>query len=390
MDKMRLRARHFAIVLGAGLAGGIASPILADDSARETGQTEPYPYVTGGISAEFYLDATVDADNRDVRGTDAYSSTELNAEAHVNRLFSIVTGMVVEPVEDRLPREDRYFEDHGLYVEQLYGKVNVGSLELLAGKFNAAFGRAWDDAPGIYGTDMAADYELTERVGAGVILQWENTPIGSAKLQASAFHVDTSVLARSAFTNRGVAYRFDGGLSDTGGFDSFAISLDGEKLPQLTGVSYTVGFVHQAAGEDDVDDQNGFVFGVQAAKSYNSVELRWIAEAAYFDYGGDLYGSGDPGTFANSLFYFTAGLESKLGKYHAAAAYSMRQAHLFNGSHFDDWQYQLSAGKDVGSGWSLDLGYKVLMEAGKESRIFGLMLIKTLDIDTRRSGAWIN
>jgi hypothetical protein len=387
---MGAKARNFAIAVCGGLAGAMASPVLAEDSAREGGQTRHYPYVTGGISAEFYVDAVFDADNRDVRGTDAYSSTELNAEAHMNRFFSLVTGLVVEPVEDRLPREDRYFEDHGLYVEQLYGKVNVGSLELFAGKFNAAFGRAWDDAPGIYGTDMAADYELTERVGAGVILQWENTPIGSAKLRASAFHADSSVLSRSAFNDRGPAYRVDGRLSDTGGLDSFSIALDGEKLPQLTGASYTVGFVHQAGGEDDVDDQNGVVFGAQAAKQYDSLEFRWIAEAAYFDYGGDLYGAGDPAMFADSLSYLTAGLEAKSGKYHAAAAYSVRQADLFNGTQFDDWQYQLSAGMDVGSGWSLDIGYKVLTEAEEESRILGLMLIKTMEIDTRRAGSWIN
>jgi hypothetical protein len=77
MDRMGAKARHLAIAVCGGLAGAMATPVLADDSAREGGQTGHYPYVTGGISAEFYVDAVFDADNRDVRGTDAYSSRKL-------------------------------------------------------------------------------------------------------------------------------------------------------------------------------------------------------------------------------------------------------------------------------------------------------------------------
>lgn len=32
------------------------------------------------------------------------------------------------------------------------------------GKLNPGFGIAWDKAPGIYGTDLAEDYEISERI----------------------------------------------------------------------------------------------------------------------------------------------------------------------------------------------------------------------------------
>jgi hypothetical protein len=390
MTQIVMGARHCVLIIGCVLVGGMLSPLLADDSATNAVPEKRYPYLKADVSAEFYVDAVLSADNPDAKGTDVYSSTELNAEVHVNNRFSIMSGLVIEPVDDRHPGQDRFFEDHGLYVEQLFGKLHVTAFDVFAGKFNPAFGRAWDDAPGIYGTDLAAGYELTERVGAGVLLERENTQIGTAKLQASVFHVDMSVFSHSAFTDRGPAYRLDGGLGDTGRMDSFAISLDGEKLPQLAGVSYNVGFVHQARGRNDSDDQNGFVAGAQLTRSANELELRWITEAAYFDYGGDVYAGGDPDLFVNELSYFTIGFEAKIRNFHAAAAYSAREATMVNGTHFDDWQYQISGGMDLGFDWSLDLGYKVLKEQGQESRVLGLMLIKTIQIDTPLSGAWLN
>jgi hypothetical protein len=366
----------------AAAMAGLVTPLLADDGAEKAEATKRYPYVSGDISAEFYLDTVFDADNPDAKGQDAYNTTEIKAEAHFSEWVSIFTGLVLEPVKDRQPGDDRYFEDHGLYVEQLYGKLSFNSVQVLAGKFNPAFGRAWDDAPGIYGTDMAVDYELTERVGAGFSVRKDSTAFGTAKLQASAFHADKSFLADSAFTSRADAYRVDGGLSDTGNLDSFAISLEGKKLPDFPGISYNLGYAHQAGSGADLDDQNGFVFGLQAERKYNGAEFKLIVEAAYFDYAGDLYDSGDPDLFVEAAWYLTLGLETKIDKYHAAAAYTMRDAELFNESDFDDYQYQVSAGIDFAPGWSLDIGYKFLRAQGEESYTLGLMLIKVIEFDT--------
>jgi hypothetical protein len=373
----KIRALLFAAAVGA--MAGMASPVLAAEDAETPEAPKTYPYLSGDISVEFYFDATIDADNPDAKGNDAYNTTEMTTEAHFSPRFSVLSHLVLEPVRDRLPGDDRYFEDHGLYVEELYGKLNFDPVQLFAGKFDAAFGRAWDDAPGIYGTDIAADYELTERIGAGFSFQRDDTVIGTAKLLASVFHADTSVLGRSAFTSRGEAYLVDGGLSDTGDFSSFAVSLEGEKLPGLSGISYNLGFVHQAGSVEDLDDQNGVVFGLQAERSYNGVAFKWIAETAYFDYGGDVYAAGDPALFADKLWYRTLGVEAKMGKYHAAAVYATRDADLFDGTHFDDVQYQLSAGIDLGENWTLDIGYKFLNAQAEESHTVGLMLVKAIE-----------
>ena len=77
-----------------------------------------------------------------------------------------------EPVQDPDPGDDRFLEDHGLYAEELFVNYETGHFAGYAGKFNPSFGTAWDLAPGIFGTDLAEDYEITERIGLGGALKF--------------------------------------------------------------------------------------------------------------------------------------------------------------------------------------------------------------------------
>ncbi len=371
-------------LIGAVSIGLFAGPLRADeDDAAAKTAPKSYPYIEGEVSIELHHDSVVQSSDPDLEGNDSFTKTELEAAAHFNKYFALYTHFTLEPVLDRDAGDDRFFGDHGVYVEELYGKVTLEPFELFAGKFNPAFGRAWDDTPGVYGTDLVEDsYQLTERLGVGVTVSREKTAIGDVKITASAFYADTSVLSNSAFTTRGQLDRLDGGLSNTNGPESFAVSLEGEAVPGFPGISYNLGFVHQAGGVDDIDDQNGVVFGLQSKRSYNGVELALIGEAAWFDYGGDFYDTEIPAEFVDSFWFLTLGTEAKMGRYHGAIAYTGRYAELYNGTEFDDFQLQVSAGIDLDRGWTLDLGYKFLQEAEEESHTVGLLLEKKIEFNT--------
>ena len=371
-----------AIIVCAIACRAFAAPARADDD-DEKAKPRNYPSIEGEVSIEMRYDNVFDADSSDLKGSDSFTKTELEATAHFNKYFGLYTHFTFEPVEDRHDGEDRFFSDHGLYAEEIYGKLTLDPFEIFAGKFNPAFGRAWDDTPGVYGTDLVEDsYQLTERLGVGFSVSREHTAFGDVKLIASAFYADTSALSNSAFVNRGQRDRLDGGLSNTNTLDSFALSLEGEKIPGLPDVSYNLGFVHQAAGVNDINDQNGVVFGLQSKCNYNGVEIKLIGEAAYFDYGGDFYETDDPTQFVDSFWFLTLGAEAKMGRYHAAVAHTGRYAELFDNTNFDDYQGQLSAGIDLERGWALDLGYKYLVEAEDESHTIGLLLKKKIAFDT--------
>jgi hypothetical protein len=369
-----------ACALGLSILG---APLRADEDDAAKAKPKTYPYIDGELSIEIHHDSVFDTNNPALEGSDSFTKTELDATAHFSRYFALQTHFTFEPVLDRDPGEDRFFSDNGVYAEEFYGKVTLDPFEIFAGKFNPAFGRAWEDAPGVYGTDMVEDsYQLTERLGLGFSVSREHTGIGKLKLTASAFYADTSVLSNSGITNRGQLDHIDGGLSNTNSLDSFALSLEGEGIPGLPGISYNLGFVHQAGGVNDIDDQNGVVFGLQSKREYNGVKIALIGEAAYLDYGGDFYETDDPTQFVDSFWLLTLGAEAAMGRYHAAVAYTSRYAELFNATDFDDYQFQISAGIDLERGWKLDLGYKYLTEATDESHIVGLLLKKTIEFDT--------
>ena len=79
--------------------------------------------------------------------------------------WSVFGHAVIEPVGDPAQSENRAFEDIGLYIEELFVEYSADSFGARAGKLNAEFGIAWDRAAGVYGTDIAEDYEISERIG---------------------------------------------------------------------------------------------------------------------------------------------------------------------------------------------------------------------------------
>lgn len=389
MFRLKFAAGASGVAACALALGLMAAPLPAfaaddDEDAKASEAPRSYPYLKGEITTEFHYDNVTGADDPDAEGADAYNKTEAEIGAYFNRFLSLQTMLKYEPVTDREPGEDRYFDDHGAYAEELYAQLDLAPFTIIAGKYGVAFGKAWDVTPGVYGTDMAEDYELSERLGGAVSVEREKTAIGTVKLTAGAFYADTSVLSDSAFTSRGQVDRLDGGLSNTNTLDSFALAVEGSDLPGLPGIGYNLGYVHQAAGVFDIDDQNGFVFGLTGERKFNSVKFEWIAETAYFDYGGNLFDAEADETdlYVKNLWYYTLGGKVTVDRYNLAVAYTGRQSELYDGTNYDDYQFQVSAGVELPREWSIDVGYKFAREEAEDSHTVGVMLTKKLEFDT--------
>lgn len=332
--------------------------------------------VEGAI--EVQNDWTFDSDDPTAEINDLFATIEVGIDFRPVEWLFFHTDIVTEAVLDPGPGEDRVFEDHGTYLETLYGGVQIYNAQIFGGKINPSFGTAWDTAPGIYGADFAEDYELTERIGFGVAVELGGPDTGVFVVTSNAFFTDTTALSQSAFTNRGRTRLADGGPSNTESLESFSITVDASDIPALPGFTAHGGFRHQAAGVGDFGDENGGVFGItQAFDIDDESAFEVVAEIAYFDQ----FGAG-----ANDNLYAIIGGAYTTGPWNAAIAYTLREISDGPvGTNFTDHLVQVSAGRELFHEITLDLGYKFAREGGVDSHTFGVLLAREFGFAVPRS-----
>lgn len=182
---------------------------------------------------------------------------------------------VLEPVRD--PDSDRAFGDTGVYFEEVFLQVALGPAELRAGKIGPVFGLIEAREPGLYGDELAGDYELSERIGLEASLPFQALG-GEHVLTAATFVADRTPLSGALFTSRERLRRRDGGVSNTARPGSFALSAAGE----FGDTAYSAGVRVQSAGRGDEADEQGAVFGLARETEVFDTALVLAAEAAHF------------------------------------------------------------------------------------------------------------
>lgn len=338
----------------AGLAAVLAPPVLAGDA-----QAKPGP--SGELAMEFEVVSVLDSDDPDAELSDAGFTLEPALSYAFTPHWSVQAALVLESVLETEPGEDRFVEDTGLYVEQLFIQYRDTWGHVYAGKFNPPFGQAWDAAPGLYGADFAEDYELTERVGLGAALT-----LGKAAVSVNVFTTDRSVLSASLFTERDRVRLADGGAGNTESLKSFSLTLDGELGDNL---GYHAAVLSQGAGAGGAGDETGLALGVvHTWKPDTATTLSLLLEGAGFRH--------IAGSEADAR-YLTTGLALRRGAWNLGLAGALRRLDG-GGEDSRDWLWQLSGGYSFASGLSVELGYRQTQESGIRSQAVGLLAAYTL------------
>lgn len=312
---------------------------------------------SGPFSAEFSIELQSDF---------TYDSTDPTAE--INNTFATIEGglsfaftpqtslnatLLIEQVID--PTNDSFLEDHGFYAEELFFAHDFGVAKLVLGKFNPAFGSAWDVAPGIYGVDFAEDYEITERLGGAVIVPF-TAANGEHELAFSVFQADRTILSDSIGTERGQNSRNAGGVANTGSPESVALSVSGA----FGSTGYNAGIQYQAKGRGDAADQTGLVFGVNHIFDGGSVPLELLAEIAWFD---EFDGT------RNSATYGTLGVAAPIGPVTVSAVYAVREVETMSTDHLAT----VSAEMELFENFTGALGYRYGREGGERNHTIGTL-----------------
>lgn len=273
----------------------------------------------------------------------------------------------------RPPSEDRFFEDEGLFARKLFAEVKVtDQLTIQAGKFTPSFSFASLVTPGMYGNNYNKEIELIERVGFGADYRFTNSNGASYTVSAASFFDDTSILSDSLGSSRGRKSRDDGGASNTESFESFAFSLQGSDFSSAPGLSYKIGLLHEARGEGDSRDENGFL--IAAARSLPLSRERsftWIAEIApIWNFEGS----------ADDVVYASGGLVYEEGPWTGVVSGTYRERRLATGGRFDDYSIQTSIDYAFGGGLSLAIAHEFLRAQNNRSRRVGVRLSKVIEL----------
>lgn len=339
-------------------AGGLISPALADEPVS----------IAADIIAELQYENAVGPENAAPQSDYLFTTLEAGLSLGLGENWSVESVVLVEIFDDPPAGENSVFEDHALFAEELFLAYTGDSWSLQAGKFNTAFGTAWDMGPGIWGVDFAEDYEVAEKIGIAGTKTFGNEGAGFHTLYGSLYRADRSFLSDSLLFERGRVSLADGGATNTKDFDSFTISLTGEDAFGQEGFGYHLAYRSHAHGDVDLGAvrEEGFVASVFGLIPLGEIEIEPLAEVVYVS---NTEGSLD------DLSYITLGGTAYYGDHwNTALNVTFRTTHIPGADNIKDHRFQATAGYAWESGVSLDFGYRHSREDGENDHTIGFLL----------------
>lgn len=349
---MRIKfLRSVSLVAGLASTLALASPFAVAQTGEEG----------GSISQEGVVELTHDHAQS---GLDVTALTvEYGLGVRFADRWTIHMDAVLEPVED--PSTDVAFNSEDAYVETLSLQYAGDNFTVYAGKLDPVFGSAADLAPGLYGAEVGEAYQITEQNGLGgdVSLSSLFGLEGEHTLSAAAFKSDRTVLSGSLTGHRNRVLLSDGGLANTNGLDSYAISLDGALD---NGFGYSVGYRHLASDTPGESDESMTVAGM----SYTLPEDSGLALTTMAEVGMSRDADGIEG--ANRNFY-TVGAVLGLGDWFINAVASGWNENATAGD-LDLRKFEVSIGRDVADSLTLEFGAQDTRFADESETVVGVRL----------------
>ncbi len=347
------------------------SPFAAETARAE----EEKARISADLVLEWQNEYRASSDDQDIDDTNnSFFRAELAPTIRLDENWFVDGVLVFEPfdqVSEVNAGDDIWFDRNGAFFEELKLNYAAGAFAAWAGKFNPAFGAAWDFGRGIWSEDFAEDYEITERIGVGAAYEFGSETVGAHTLSASTFFTDTSILSEGWITDRDDVSLDDGGAGNTNSLKSFAVSLSGEALAGIENLGYMLSARYLAEQDKNRDATTSSERGAAATLTYavpvnDNLGFDFFAEGAFLrDFEGakgvdaDYYSASAVATFYTNWNLTVGGTRRHIDD---------------NGLDRDDDLLQISGGYDFGNGLTAEAGYRYSEEDGINTDIGGFLL----------------
>lgn len=364
-----------------GLAVLLALAAPALTPGRAAADDDSFPALVGTVDTGLYTTRTIGS-QAFIRKVDTVALLgHLRAGLFLSPELSIQSQVTYEPLRTplRMPHKKHVFADEGLYMEQLYAKVELDDLMVYAGKLDLPLSLAADIGPGLFGADYATDYQLREMMGFGGAVHISPANWGHHRLGFARFFADNSWLDAAAFTQpnfgsidtarTGRLHLGNGGAANTGSPQSPMVTLDGDASPLgMPALTYHLAWASLRHGVDDTRDQTDLVGALHYEGDLGAgFVLRPLIEVARIQHaGGSPVSGGALLPAAQRADYLSSGVELGWNNWSVSVVRAQRMLiEPVNGSGLDGRSsferlltgtvgYAFDWGLSVAAGWKHD------------------------------------
>lgn len=354
---------------------------LLFSSTLHAEKPKSFPNISGNVLFQVQGDRVLSTDKTGVSANNAFVYIEPNLALNFNRNWSIKTDWRLQPNDVLTTRDPVYPEryrtflqtgrglnvdDMGLIVEELKLQFENEDMRMFIGKFDPTFGTAWrkEKRIGVFAAQMTEDYNLREKLGAGVSGLLEDS-----KITFNTFYNDTTGLSKSAINDRGRAQRKTGLAGSTDTISSYSVSMDGQNLFGNENWYYNVGY--RSLGVDDVGGrarEDGYVIGTEYLKKVGyETSLIPFAELVKID--------NFTGEKGRDAYYSTFALIGKYSAWTASVSHITRNIKQpQRGTNVSDRLLQLSIGYKFTDNLTIDVSRATLKENGYKGELIGVTM----------------
>lgn len=323
-----------------------------------------YSYeLSGNVSTEYKLDVLKNSKYKSSdkdKKVNGYLDVDIDFDFDFQNNFHLIGAMEFTPMfkrnyngsmstndyysKEMWPKRKPYFNHYGLSVEELYFKYKEEAFLFGIGKYNPTFGHAYNSnrLTGVYGTRLAKEYKLTEKIGTFIAFDSE-----FFILRGNFFFDDKTFLSEDVFRRRGIN-KSEYGAGNTEKLNSFSISSD--FIYNTSKI--TTSFRRLAVGRGIEKAEKGYLFAFQKYIKENQYGfgMNPLIEFAYFD--------NFKGVQNRDVFFSTINLPFFYKGWNLVGSYTFKNDHEEKFKNYQSYLTQLSIGYKFENGLTVDIARK--------------------------------
>lgn len=357
--------------------------LLSFSQAYAAEKLKKMPYISGEILTLVQSDHVLSSKKDNVDDANAFLYSEANISLNINKNWTAKTQWRLQPNDVFTTRDrtnpERYrtflsndrglnFDEMGLLVEEIKIEYENEDLRAFAGKFDPTFGTAWRKQKriGVFTAQMAEDYNLREKLGAGVTAFLENSNV-----TLNTFINDKTSLSRSMISDRGRADNSKTIAGNGSMFSSYSISMEGENFLTVDNLFYNLGYRSLGVDREDSNSkrEQGYVVGLEylykVSRNSSIIPFAEIVKIKNFN-----------GEKSRNATYSTLALIGKYSSWTSSVSYINRDIRApLRGDKVSDKLLQLTVGYKFTDNLTVDISRANVKEEGYKGSMVGMNLM---------------